>query len=101
MFIPQWLVKPKYKKPLAITSKGWVDKETGELIVSVRDLDKKIKELSDALKAIDCECEFDMDIKVDDVVTDVVETKPTLETVVKNAPQPVIKRKAGRPPRAK
>jgi hypothetical protein len=42
--IPSWLRKPTHKKEVVATEKGWVVKETGELLVSVRNLSTKLAE---------------------------------------------------------
>lgn len=38
------LRKPKHKELVVATSKGWVVERTGELLVSIRGLDQKLKE---------------------------------------------------------
>lgn len=39
---PVWLRKPKHKELVVASSKGWIVASTGELLVSVKDLDKKL-----------------------------------------------------------
>lgn len=39
---PSFLRKPKHKETVVATSQGWVVERTGEILVRVRDLDKKI-----------------------------------------------------------
>lgn len=41
---PAYLRKPSHRKTVVATSRGWVVEETGELLVKVRDLDKKLAE---------------------------------------------------------
>lgn len=43
--LPMWARKPKNNKVVVATSRGWELEETGELLVSVRNLDQKLKEL--------------------------------------------------------
>ena len=43
--LPIWAKKPKNKKEVIATSKGWVVKETGEVLSSHKGLDEKLKEL--------------------------------------------------------
>jgi hypothetical protein len=42
--LPNWLRKPTHKKEVIATSKGWIVKDTGEILVSVKNLDKRIEE---------------------------------------------------------
>lgn len=43
--LPNWARKPSHKQLVVATEKGWTVDSTGEVIVSVRDLDKKLTEL--------------------------------------------------------
>jgi len=43
--LPIWAKKPKNKKEVIATPKGWVVKETGEVLASYKGLDEKLKEL--------------------------------------------------------
>jgi len=43
--LPVWARKPKDKKEVVATKRGWEIKETGELLRSVRDLPTKLDEL--------------------------------------------------------
>jgi len=43
--LPIWAKKPKSRKEVIATSKGWVVKETGEVLASYKGLDEKLKEL--------------------------------------------------------
>lgn len=42
--VPNWLRKPSHKKEVVATEKGWVVKETGELLVRVLNLPQRIAE---------------------------------------------------------
>lgn len=42
--IPMWLRKPSHKKEVVATEKGWVVKETGEVLTRVPGLPQKIAE---------------------------------------------------------
>lgn len=55
------LRKPKHKELVVATSKGWVVERTGELLVSIRGLDQKLKETL---------CIDDVDHTVVDLPTD-------------------------------
>lgn len=44
MSAPAFLNKPKHKDVVVATSKGWVVEKTGELLVSVKNLDQRIAE---------------------------------------------------------
>lgn len=44
MSLPNYLRKPKHKQTVVATKLGWVVAETGELLVRVKDLDKKLAE---------------------------------------------------------
>lgn len=43
--LPNWAKKPKHKKEVVATEKGWVIKETGEVLSSIRGLDTRLKSL--------------------------------------------------------
>ena len=43
--LPIWARKPAHKKEVIASSKGWVVKDTGELLSSYKGLDEKLKEL--------------------------------------------------------
>ena len=43
--LPNWAKKPKHKKEVIATKKGWVVKETGEVLSSIRGLDTRLKSL--------------------------------------------------------
>jgi hypothetical protein len=42
--IPMWLRKPQHKKEVVASSKGWIVKETGELLTRVPNLEQKLAE---------------------------------------------------------
>jgi hypothetical protein len=50
--LPQWARKPSHKQTVIATSKGWVVKETGEVLKLVRDLDERLKNLEESAKGI-------------------------------------------------
>lgn len=43
--LPNWAKKPKHKKEVIATERGWVVKETGEVLSSIRGLDTRLKSL--------------------------------------------------------
>lgn len=56
--LPVWARKPKHKEKVIPTSKGWVVESTGEVLVSMRDLDKKLENLSTELSKLISNNEF-------------------------------------------
>lgn len=42
--LPLWAKKPKHTKEVIATEKGWVVKETGEILVSIKNLDQRLKQ---------------------------------------------------------
>lgn len=44
--LPVWARKPKHRKEVVATSRGWMVKETGEYLKLVRDLDTKLADLN-------------------------------------------------------
>jgi len=49
---PRWLQKPKHDDWVSATDKGWVVDKTGEVLVSVKDLDKKIEQYVEELEHV-------------------------------------------------
>lgn len=43
--LPVWARKPNHKKEVVATSRGWMVKETGEMLKLVKNLDERLKEL--------------------------------------------------------
>lgn len=43
--LPAWAYKPKHTGEVVASNRGWVLKSTGELLVSMQNLDKKLEEL--------------------------------------------------------
>lgn len=41
---PAWLRKPEHKEPVVLTEKGWEVKSTGELLVSVKNLNDRFSD---------------------------------------------------------
>ena len=44
--LPHWAIKPKHKLEVIATEKGWVVKETNELLASIKDLKSRLEQLS-------------------------------------------------------
>lgn len=42
--LPIWARKPNHAKEVIATVKGWVVKETGEILVSIKNLDQRLKQ---------------------------------------------------------
>ena len=53
--LPVWARKPKSKKELVATEKGWTINETGEVIRSCKNLDKRLLELKEEIVEITAE----------------------------------------------
>jgi DNA helicase IV len=53
--LPVWARKPNSKKELVATEKGWTVKETGEVIRSCKNLDKRLLELKEEIVEITTE----------------------------------------------
>ena len=43
--LPVWARKPEHKKEVVATNRGWMVKETGEMLKLVKNLDERLKEL--------------------------------------------------------
>lgn len=76
--LPKWAQKPKHKKKVIATKRGWVVESTGELLSSHKDLDSKLKSLVEEVEALS---------------VDVVEPTSTVDSVtddeiVTNTPEP-------------
>jgi hypothetical protein len=91
--LPFWAVKPKHKKTVIVTPKGWAVEETGELLVRVRDLDQKLAEYG-------IQVDFDEVELTDEVVETPEEVKEVAEEKKEEVVAPV-KKKAGRPKKVK
>lgn len=52
MILPSWAKKPKHKKEVVATQKGWVVKETGEVLTSHKNLDEKLDKLFGEVKEL-------------------------------------------------
>lgn len=50
--LPIWAKKPKSKKTVIATPKGWVVKDTGEVLVSNKGLDEKLKALYKEIESV-------------------------------------------------
>lgn len=42
--LPNWARKPYHKKEVVASPRGWIVKETGEVLKMVKDLDRKLKD---------------------------------------------------------
>lgn len=70
--LPIWAKKPKHKMKVVATSKGWVVEKTGEVLVSHKGLNEKLKSLHDEMQSSIKETE---DVIVDEPET-LVEPDP-------------------------
>jgi hypothetical protein len=50
--IPKWMHKPKNSGTVVATEKGWVVQETGEVLIAMKDLDKRIKAFAESYQTI-------------------------------------------------
>lgn len=50
--LPAWARKPKHKKKVIATDRGWVVEETGELLSSQANLCERLKQLHEELGAV-------------------------------------------------
>lgn len=92
--LPQWARKPQHPKKVIATSRGWEVAHTGEVLVSVRGLDEKLKELfeeTDTLRS-----EVDVSPKVKDSES---ESEEKAAPAPDAAPKP--RKRPGRPPKKK
>lgn len=95
MYLPQWARKPKHRKEVVATPRGWMVKETGEYLKLIKNLDERLKllkvELDQSLDALavvetkDVEVE-ETAIEAEDVV--VVEEEEKEETPKKRRGRP-------------
>lgn len=66
--LPVWARKPDHKKEVVATSRGWMVKETGEMLKLVKDLDQRLKDLhQESLESLE---------SVEEVVSEVTTTEP-------------------------
>lgn len=91
--LPIWAKKPKHRKEVIATDKGWVVKQTGEVLSSYKGLDQKLKELHKEIETI-----------VDDVPESVEPKSEPVDDVggdtEKEPEQPKQKKtRRGRPPK--
>lgn len=97
--LPHWARKPKHKKEVIATSRGWEVKGTGEVLTSVRGLDEKLKELFSDVDTLKKE------VTVSEPKTKEPEAAPVVKEEEKEpepeeAPKKPAKRR-GRPPKKK
>jgi uncharacterized membrane protein len=57
--LPVWARKPSHKKEVVATDRGWVVKETGEILRRVSDLPTKLRQLVDETREIETLIEKD------------------------------------------
>lgn len=91
--LPKWMIKPQHKEKVVATSKGWVVESTGEILVSVKGLDRRIKEFYEANK-------MDMDEAMKSIVSDETPKKrgrPKGSGKKKTTKKKTVKKKPGRP----
>jgi hypothetical protein len=115
---PNWLKKPKHRKEVVMSDKGWIVKDTGELLVSVPNMKAKLAaylgtseemtpsypEVKIIAEPVVTEPEVVTDVPVetaDDLINDLIpseEAEPVVEAEVK---EEAPKKKRGRKPKAK
>jgi hypothetical protein len=120
MSAPAFLNKPKHKDNVIATPKGWVVEKTGELLVSVKNLDQRIAEhlglptfqfesarttevteLPEGT-ALSLEAPVTADTSIDDLLDTLDTAKPDVvvedivEDVVKESAEPVVAEKKKR-----
>lgn len=118
---PAFLNKPIHKGTVVATARGWVVEETGELLVSVKNLDQKISEYLGSVIALTppvldevvaapviaapvVQAAVAADVSA--LLDSLTEAGPTPDAVVE-APAPVpeapvvVKKKLGRPPKVR
>ena len=117
MSAPAFLNKPKHKDNVIATPKGWVVEKTGELLVSVKNLDQRIAEhlgltsfQFDSARTTEVtelpegttlplEAPVTADTSLDDLLDTLDTAKPDVvvedivEDVVKEAAEPVVEKK--------
>lgn len=106
--LPRWARKPSHKKEVVATSRGWEVKETGELLVSSRGLDARIKELQEeakvAVEQISAKKEKPIEPTKEEKIEDPASEVKTEETEIKETKEKEEKpkrRKPGRPKKNK
>ena len=50
--LPKWLIKPNHSERVIATSRGWEVESTGEILVAVKDLDKRIEAYVEELQKV-------------------------------------------------
>lgn len=77
--LPLWAKKPKHKKAVVATSRGWEVASTGELLKSVKNLDAKLSVFLKEVKEIE-EPEVEGIDLVDDPIISSKETETSVES---------------------
>ena len=83
--IPAWLRKPKHKKEVVASEKGWIVKDTGELLVRVPGLSKKLAEYLGTEVVIDTSIEKASDATLSDLLANVTDDNKHEELVKDDA----------------
>lgn len=115
--LPSWARKPKHKKEVVATSRGWMVKDTGEYLKLVKDLDSKLEALNQEARQSLASVQQDekpSDATQDDKKEDrddtpskeekSADTKPDADTKPKTSGKTAKKptgRRRGRPPKKK
>lgn len=101
MSLPKHLRKPKHRLPVVASANGWEVAETGELLVRVKDLDKKLAEyfgvaaVEPVVEVAEDVADAQEDAEIDAIVEQIEAAQAEVEEVVE-APK-----RRGRPPKAK
>lgn len=89
--LPFWARKPEHPKEVIATPRGWMVKDTGEMLKMVRNLDQKLKalkvEIDDIVIQEPEEERVDPPV-VDDEPVQVAESEPNVEDAPKRRGRP-------------
>lgn len=104
--LPVWARKPDHKKEVVATSRGWMVKETGEMLKLVKNLDERLKDLHqeslESLNSIDkTEVEVTTTEQEQKSSDDVQSDSGIVEKQVKDTTEEKPKTTRGRPRKSK
>lgn len=116
--LPFWAKVPRHKKPVVATEKGWVVEDTGEVLVSVKNLPARLLELEGLTAPVEEIPEKVVDLNQDPIKeviesdqgedTTATQTQEQNEDPIKDAIEPPVevveekpKAKRGRKPKVK
>lgn len=101
MSAPSWLERPRYRERVVASKRGWIVERTGEVLVSVVNMDEKLRQYFgfDFLETpvvVDEDPKKDTPIKTEEPVVSEKETVVKAEEPTDQQPEPP-KKKRGRP----